>query len=142
MTMMPKVINADEYSTTWWSWWYSVQPSWRDGPALISDPPEDAEWLPLMEGGPLGIGLVVMAVAWWVKEVGHDEGMVTKTRLADAIVDLAWVLDQLTSTLLEYDNYDVPGSTIEDPKAKAAPVQSGSKRRLSPLPNENQISKR
>ena len=37
---MPQVNNAKEYGDRWNTWWWSMQPSWRDPESPLSMPSE------------------------------------------------------------------------------------------------------
>ena len=82
-----------------------------------------------MEGGPLGITLIVMTLTWWLKAVGDDEKIFGSTRLADAITDMTWVLDQLASTLS-----DMETPTAVKPTEPASKVGSKPKSKCNRSP--------
>ena len=56
-----------------------------------------ASWLDLLCGGPNGILLVIMALAWWMKNhIGTNSSL---TKLEEAAIDVTWVLGQLMVAL-------------------------------------------
>lgn len=136
MTNMPEVENTKEFGETWKAWWTALQPAWREHEMLLKEVPDTFEWPEsgLMEGGQLGIGLVVMTISWWIKAVGEDEEMLVRSGLADAIADVSWVLKQLTAVLSEIDP---PTPALQAPTPKPR-----SKRRPSPTPVDKPHSKR
>lgn len=82
-TMGPQV---DKYGRIWWSWWVSLQPSWREGETLCNGIPMDMEWSQLMEGGPLGIALIIMMLAWWLVAEGDNTKAFANSRLATPLL--------------------------------------------------------
>ena len=48
----------------------------------------DVEWSQLMEGGPLGIVLIVMMLAWWLAAEGDNTKAFANSWLATAIADV------------------------------------------------------
>ncbi|KIL56397.1 hypothetical protein M378DRAFT_38406, partial [Amanita muscaria Koide BX008] len=89
------IEDAVEFGAMWKTWWVSMQPLWRDGEALLKDTPTETDWGTLLRGGPLGMGLVMMTLGWWIKAIGDDDNMFVQTKLAEAMADVEWVLDQL-----------------------------------------------
>ena len=94
---MPVVNDPKEYGDRWNAWWWSMQPSWRDPEAPFDMPSEASagSWSHLLCGGPNGLLLVILALAWWIK-------CSTRTNLSpieEAAIDLTWVLAQLRLAL-------------------------------------------
>jgi hypothetical protein len=120
------MANANEYGRIWWSWWISLQPSWREGETVCKAIPTDVDWSQLMEGGPLGIALIVMTLAWWLAAEGDNAKAFANSRLAAAIADITWVLEQLVLTLERHPmpsastSNSAPASKASKPKSKRA----------------------
>jgi len=66
---MPEITDPKEYGDSWNTWWWSMQPSWRDpeSPFDISSEASAGSWSHLICGGPNGLLLVIVALAWWMK---------------------------------------------------------------------------
>ena len=82
----------------WNEWWLAIQPSWRGSAwPLNMDTPSDGneDWATLRRGGPNGIFLVVIALAWWLAEaIEAGEALDNVKR---AVNDVEWVLTRLTA---------------------------------------------
>ena len=101
----------------------SIQPAWRNGVLLCKDVPTDYKWPELMQGGQLGMSLIVMTLAWWAKAVGDNDALFVKSGLVDTITDVGWVLDQLStilSNLLTPTMHMAMVSKVDKPKSKRA----------------------
>ena len=73
-----------------------MQPSWRDPDNPFDMPSEAsaASWSHLLCGGPNGLLLVILALAWWMKNSTE-----TNSSTEDAAIDVTWVLAQLRLAL-------------------------------------------
>jgi len=94
---MPIVSNPKEYGDRWNAWWWGMQPSWRDPESPFEMPSEAsaASWSHLLCGGPNGLLLVILALAWWMKSsTGTDS-----SPIEEAAADVTWVLAQLILAL-------------------------------------------
>ena len=94
---MPEVNDPKEYGDRWNAWWWSMQPSWRD-PESPFDLPSEASagsWSHLLCGGPNGLLLVILALAWWMK----GSAGTNLSPIKEAAIDITWVLDQLKLAL-------------------------------------------
>jgi hypothetical protein len=94
---MPVVNDTQEYGDRWNAWWWGMQPSWRepDSPFVIPSEASAGSWSHLLCGGPNGLLLVILALAWWMKySTGTDTSLIE-----DAAIDVTWVLDQLSLAL-------------------------------------------
>lgn len=94
---MPVVNDPQEYGDRWNAWWWSMQPSWRDpgSPFNIPSDTSAGSWSHLLCGGPNGLLLVILALAWWMKNSTGTNSSLIK----DAAIDVTWVLAQLRSAL-------------------------------------------
>ena len=94
---MPEINNSKEYGDRWNAWWWGMQPSWRD-PESPFDMPSEASagsWSHLLCGGPNGLLLVILALAWWMKcSAGTNP-----SPIEEAAIDVTWVLAQLRLAL-------------------------------------------
>ena len=94
---MPVVNDPKEYGDRWNAWWWSMQPSWRDPEAPFDMPSEASagSWSHLLCGGPNGLLLVILALAWWMKcSTGTNPSLIE-----EAAIDITWVLAQLRLAL-------------------------------------------
>jgi hypothetical protein len=94
---MPEVNDPKEYGDRWNAWWWSMQPSWRD-PDSPFDMPSEASagsWSHLLCGGPNGLLLVILALAWWMK----CSNGINLSPIEEAATDITWVLAQIRSAL-------------------------------------------
>jgi len=118
---MPQVNDPKEYGDRWNAWWWSMQPSWRDPESPFSMPSEATagSWSHLLCGGPNGVLLVILALAWWMKcSTGTNSS--DSSPIEEAAIDVTWVLVQLHLALnvgdkgkkrdLEPDSDDLPSA--------------------------------
>lgn len=97
---MPVVNDPKEYGDGWNAWWWSMQPSWRDPESPFNLPSEGSNsWSHLLCGGPNGLLLVILALAWWMKYSTRTNS----SSIEEAALDVTWVLGQLRLAL-EADN--------------------------------------
>lgn len=81
----------------WKSWWRELQPAWRD---IVDWPPardcalEGMDWECLRQGGPNGLYLVIVSLAWWFCAVLDKEPQ-QKKEVTEAMKDVGWVLNNL-----------------------------------------------
>jgi len=70
----PSVTNVGEFSTVWWRWWVSLQPSWRNfesaGRPCIGVDGND--WDCLKAPGPNGWLGVVATLIWWGRAITNE----------------------------------------------------------------------
>ena len=99
-----------------------MQPSWRD-PETPFDLPSEAtaaSWSHLLCGGPNGVLLVILALAWWMK-CSSDAN---PSPIEEAATDITWVLGQLCLALNAGDKGKKreiemgPGNSDDIPSAK------------------------
>ncbi|KAH9911960.1 uncharacterized protein BXZ73DRAFT_17427, partial [Epithele typhae] len=66
---LPTVKNPSLFSATFERWWRRLQPAWRQvedvGQPLPREVPPDGSWSDLALGGPNGLFVVLMCLAWW-----------------------------------------------------------------------------
>ena len=94
---MPVISNPEDYGDRWNAWWWSMQPSWRDPDTPFEVPSEAsaASWSHLLCGGPNGVLLVILALAWWMKNRTDSNS----SQIEEAARDVAWVLHRLRMAL-------------------------------------------
>ena len=119
---MPEVNDLKEYGDRWNAWWWGMQPSWRDPESPFTMPSEASagSWSHLLCGGPNGLLLVILALAWWMKSNAGNDSSIIK----EAAIDVTWVLGQLRSAS-DIGNKDKkreleigPGNLEDQPSAK------------------------
>ncbi len=90
------IDNIDDYENEWWTWWTSLQPSWRerDTARKFEQGMYRSDWAELNFGGMNGWLGVVATLFWW--------GMVVKqsscehqVRWQEALKDSRWMLQGL-----------------------------------------------
>ncbi|KAM6491452.1 hypothetical protein JOM56_013021 [Amanita muscaria] len=93
------------------------------GESLLKEVPSEADWTQIIQGGPLGLALVVMTLAWWITATKDDEGLFTGTNLSAAITDVGWVLEKLAVAILESrkENLKRPSSVLSMSVTSAKP---------------------
>lgn len=87
--------NIEDYSTSWWLWWRSLQPSWRTS-TLSRDlrSTGDYNWDHLRKGTQNGFFVVIMSIGLWLG--GMDNNMERgRWPCGDAMREVEWVLDQM-----------------------------------------------
>ena len=72
----------------------------------------DADWEPVLCGGPNGFALVIMALSWWIHAAKADEEF--DVDLRNAIDDVNWVILKLI---------DVVGATLESKRGRDADAE-------------------
>jgi hypothetical protein len=108
---MPVVDDPKGYGDRWNSWWWGMQPSWRD-PDIPFDLPSEVpagSWSNMLCGGPNGVLLVVLALAWWLKSSTETNSSAIK----EAALDVTWVLGQLRLAL-DVDTEVVDAEIVDD----------------------------
>jgi len=98
-SILPKIKDIGQYKLSWQSWWQVLQPEWRklQGSATLVDASlEGEQWEALRRGGPNGVFMVVLALAWWAAALGD---MSDDEELRDAIDDVAWVMKHMAGSL-------------------------------------------
>lgn len=78
------------YPKEWAKWWSGLQPTWRQGDGEL--PPaqyicDEGDWGPLRNSGKNGLGLVVLSLVWWGRELG------TSPLWTAAVKDVARVME-------------------------------------------------
>ena len=94
---MSVVNDPKEYGDRWNAWWWSMQLSWQDPESPFNIPSEASagSWSHLLCGGPDGLLLVILALAWWMKcNTGTNS-----SPIEEAVKDITWVLAQLRLAL-------------------------------------------
>ena len=97
--ILPKIDDLSLYRLLWQSWWWSLQPKWRqlsDGTVSRDMPDTLEQWEGLCQGGSNRLFMVVLALAWWateLSEVSDDD------ELCAAIDDATWVMQCMASSL-------------------------------------------
>ena len=97
--ILPKIEDLSQYRPSWQSWWWSLQPEWRqlsEGTVSRDMPDSLEQWEGLCQGGSNGLFMVVLALAWWateLSEVSDDD------ELCAAIDDVTWVMQSMASLL-------------------------------------------
>ena len=89
-------VDPVTFAPAWQAWWVSVQPACRrptDGtwPALRVLPDSKSDWDTVWRGGPCGLFLVIITLAWWLSAAAEVGG--TLKDVYDAIEDVIWVLN-------------------------------------------------
>jgi hypothetical protein len=85
-----QITNLAKYKASWQNWWQGLQPKWRllDNGTFLQEVPDTVEdWGGLLQGGPNGFFVIVVAFSWWVKE-----GEVDDMELHNALDDIIWVV--------------------------------------------------
>jgi hypothetical protein len=99
---MPEIKDSKEYGDRWNAWWWSMQPSWRDpeSPFEMLSERSAGSWSHLLCGGPNGLLLVILALAWWIKySAGTNSSTIEEAAIEEAAIDVTWVLAQLRLVL-------------------------------------------
>lgn len=93
---VPTITDIAKYGAECQTWWSTLQPSTRaktsSGTLSRKRLSKDA-WVPLMQGGPNGVFLVVMLLAWWIRAAGEGtDDLRAALEMAD---DLGWAFSQI-----------------------------------------------
>ncbi|RDX40784.1 hypothetical protein OH76DRAFT_1365665, partial [Lentinus brumalis] len=87
----PPIDNEEEFSKSWWVWWTSLQPEWRQldarGRPVMNDTVAD-DWEPLTRPGLNGLLIVLLSLLWW-KEIATQA---TEPDWDQAARDVSWVV--------------------------------------------------
>ena len=98
----PRIEDLSQYRLSWQSWWYRLQPEWRqlpDGAVLREVPDVGEQWDTLCRGGQNGLFMAVLALAWWAAALGE---VADDDELCDALDDATWVMQRM-AVLLKAD---------------------------------------
>ncbi|TCD60684.1 hypothetical protein EIP91_009666 [Steccherinum ochraceum] len=89
---MPLFSSADlhEFIVQLRRWWMLVQPTWRQNLARSLDNLDNKNWKTLQHGGPKGLFLFVLGLAWWLAAAPGD-----LTEVFDTARDVKYVLDNI-----------------------------------------------
>ena len=81
---------------TWMIWWSDLQPAERSTEAwpFNRTPLDGCEWNVLRQGGPNGIYLVIVSLAWWLRGAAESEA---RNKVFEAIADVSWAVSQMNS---------------------------------------------
>ncbi len=88
------------FAATWWAWWRSLQPEWREltgvGPFKGDSEVVGSSWpeLDIPKSGVNGMYSVIASLAWWGGAVGDDPEL--RAEWALAIADVTWVVTLLS----------------------------------------------
>ena len=93
-----------------------MQPAWRNGDAMVKVAPADADWEPILRGGPNGLAVVVTALSWWVLAIEPDDQ--NPLELLEAIGDVSWVLSELLGVLLSTKKHSLEEASAKEPESK------------------------
>jgi hypothetical protein len=93
---MPALENYHDFGKLWYEWWNKMQPRWRRN-VTSHDVPLEANWSPLLNGGPNGILIVILALAWWNQKSVDDSS--ERASIQSAIDEVSWVLVQMRTSL-------------------------------------------
>ena len=93
----PVINNLPSYTKSWWAWWAHLQPDSRKESAGNRAPirdalPADENWAQTYVGGPNGMLIVVLTLAWWSQKLG---GKTDQKDLIVAVNDVEWVLSAM-----------------------------------------------
>jgi hypothetical protein len=117
---MPDVTdNVKEFGDAWWKWWIGLQPDWRGGSELLTEPPEGFDWGELEKGGQNGLFLLLLSLGWWGAGAS-DQSEEASDAMAHAYESFGWALSHILATRV----------TQELPQKRASDVLSeGSSKR-------------
>lgn len=92
----PGVI--EDYSTSWWLWWKSLQPTWR-AETLSRDfrGVGDYDWDELRKGTQNGFFVLILSLGLWLRGLQNKEEK-GRWPCGDAISEVEWVLDQMIAS--------------------------------------------
>ncbi|EJF62416.1 hypothetical protein DICSQDRAFT_58770, partial [Dichomitus squalens LYAD-421 SS1] len=125
---LPKVKSTQQYAVGWKRWWVSLQPPSRiehgnTWPPARCEPADDEEWNSVRRGGPNGMFLAVISLAWWLWAAVDAGEPVVGSEVEQAIDDIAWVCQTCTANILdtrkwaaEPDDQPETGDVNERPK--------------------------
>lgn len=91
----PSIDDIDDYASTWWKWWASIQPEWRTSGNLKFRRNPPGSWSVLAHPGKNGMLIVIMSLVWWadaLADANDDHSW------KGAVNDVAWVLSQMGAT--------------------------------------------
>ena len=96
---VPPEVNPDTYSSSFMTWWFAIQPTWRlsDNASFVYEAPPDEDWRLLCKGGSAGLYTVVVALSWWIRALPLH---LPCLRAWSAVRDVQWVIDQIYNMVL------------------------------------------
>ena len=94
---IPLIQSVQDFEDKWIQWWTKIQPEWRDTEnwPFPQDDATEEDWGHLLEGGKDGLFIVVVSLGWWI----HARVLLEKSKVADAIIDVSWVITNIVSRL-------------------------------------------
>ncbi|TBU21632.1 hypothetical protein BD311DRAFT_677921 [Dichomitus squalens] len=101
---LPKVKSTKQYAVGWKRWWTSLQPSSRlensnAWPPARREPARDEDWAAIRRGGPNGMFLAVVSLAWWLWAAIDAGEEVVGSDVEQAMDDVLWVCETCTIRL-------------------------------------------
>lgn len=88
----------EDYSTSWWLWWKSLQPTWR-AETLSRDfrGVGDYDWDELRKGTQNGYFVLILSLGLWLRGL-QNKGEKGRWPCGDAMREVEWVLDQMIAS--------------------------------------------
>ncbi len=107
----PEMSDEVSFAEAWWKWWTELQPAWRDrsddGRPVVGATVGD-NWQTLARPGKNGMLITLLTLLWW-KEVATQA---TEASWADAVKDVAWVMEQLAKSARYADSKRLFSSSL------------------------------
>lgn len=111
---------VQDYSTSWWLWWRSLQPTWRAA-TLTRDlrGTGDYKWDMLRKGTQNGFFVIILSLGLWLRGL-HNDAEKGQWPCGDAMGEVEWVLDQMltSSDSLAVRKRALSNSTSKAPQSK------------------------
>ena len=88
-------VNAEAFGANVVKWWLTIQPTTRKAwPPSYEPLPEGFSFKYFDYGGPNGVFLVVLCLAWWANALNGDAD---HTNFGLVVRDVRWVLEQVAN---------------------------------------------
>lgn len=90
---------VQDYSTSWWIWWKSMQPSWRANNLSrdLRGTAGDYNWDNLRKETQNGFFVVILSLGLWLRGLKNN-GENGQWPCGDAMRDVEWVLGQMLTS--------------------------------------------
>ena len=94
--LMPDIMDqCKSFAEDFFKWWQGLQPAWwlMASLELCEDIPENfVEWKELAKGGPNGVFLLILALAWWGASIQGSDTEHSDEEFNTALYQVSWLL--------------------------------------------------
>lgn len=121
MDEMWPIDDLPTFFVTFKHWWVVVQPQWRQSNTWPLSRESGGNWNALMKGGPAGLNVIIISLAFWTGSVKKNGNAQAAAQLQVLRDDVTWVMGQVATA--------VEMKESKGKKRRASEEASGTKKR-------------